>query len=348
MMRVLSCGLFLLAVASCSTAAVAQSYITLDYPGAHGTDLGGIDGSNIVGSATTLPGGFLYNGSVFTQIVHPLGVNGTYPHGISGNNIVGYFEDSAGKDHGFVYNLSTSAYTTLDDPNAPSLPHRGTYAAGISGDSIVGHYCDSSSSCHGFMYNLSTSAYTTLDDPKAALTSPIDVSGNYVVGLYYDSAGDGHGFLYNVSAQNYTTLDDPLGWRHTATNGIAWYTAATGIDGNTVVGEYINASNSKELFLYDIPTATYTNLNGDPSRPIDVVGGISGNAIVGSYTAADGRHGLVATIATIPEPSTLSLLGIGAIGLVGFYWKRRAASLAEPTMIMSFPSRSLEAKRRAA
>ena len=76
------------------------------------------------------------------------------------------------------------------------------------------------------------------------------------------------------------------------------------------------------LFLYNISTATYTTLNIDLPGPIWMSGGISGNTIVGTYgdPVTNYGHGFMATI---PEPSTISLLGMGAIGLLGYGLRRR-------------------------
>ena len=51
--------LFAFGVGLWSARALAQTFTTLDYPNGGGTLLYGIDGSNIVGTATFLPGGFL-------------------------------------------------------------------------------------------------------------------------------------------------------------------------------------------------------------------------------------------------------------------------------------------------
>ena len=57
--------------------------------------------------------------------------------------MVGFYRDSSGKYHGFLYN--GTSYTTLDD----SLALYDTWACGISGNNIVGIY-DDSSGYHGF------------------------------------------------------------------------------------------------------------------------------------------------------------------------------------------------------
>src|SRR5215470_15375265 len=61
---------------------------------------------------------------------------GTFPQGISGGSIVGWYYDSSIAAHGFLYNGLT--YTTLDNP----LGTGGTFPSGISGGKVVGSYND--------------------------------------------------------------------------------------------------------------------------------------------------------------------------------------------------------------
>ena len=91
------------------------------------------------------------------------GTNGTGATGINdAGQIVGFYEDSSGAQHGFLYSGGT--YTPL---NAPSGT-KGTQAVGINDSGqIVGAYADSSGAVHGFLYNSSTFTYTTLNDPSA-------------------------------------------------------------------------------------------------------------------------------------------------------------------------------------
>ena len=42
------------------------------------------------------------NAQTFTTLDDPLGVHGTYARGISGNNVVGLYEDSSSRSHGFI------------------------------------------------------------------------------------------------------------------------------------------------------------------------------------------------------------------------------------------------------
>ncbi len=80
---------------------------------------------------------------VFSQI---LGIN---DFGIS----VGYYGDSTGSQHGFIYNAHTGKYTFLDDPNAGfSDGVQVTQITGISNSGeITGFYSDANGVFHGFV-----------------------------------------------------------------------------------------------------------------------------------------------------------------------------------------------------
>ena len=86
--------------------------------------------------------------------------NGTSANGIDGGNIVGEYTDGNNQTHGFLYNIATNTYATLDAPNAGGH----TQAIGISDGNIVGVYGNGT---HSFLYNLTTQSYTILDDPAA-------------------------------------------------------------------------------------------------------------------------------------------------------------------------------------
>jgi hypothetical protein len=89
-----------------------NSYQTLDHPSASETLASGISGRNIAGSFRDANGyhGFLYDGSSFKTLDHPAATGGTFPLGIDGSRVVGYFID--GGYHGFVYD--GSSFQTLD------------------------------------------------------------------------------------------------------------------------------------------------------------------------------------------------------------------------------------------
>jgi len=218
------------------------NYTTSDDPSGFFTHAQGInDGGQIVGHYRNDSGnhGFLLSGGTYTIIDDPLEAGGVIPGQGTGTDaegindagqIVGYYYDSNGITHGFLYNpTGGGTYTTLDAPLATN-----TQALGINNfGQIVGYYTDSHGTSHGFLYNTNSKLYATLDDPSAAtgtVATGINAAGQ-IVG-YYTNASGTHGFFYNPNGGTYTTLDDPAG-----------STFATGInDLGQIVGYYLGPS----------------------------------------------------------------------------------------------------------
>ncbi len=299
--------------------AFARTYTTLDVPGAAlGTFASGVDGSNIVGSYYDSVGnehGYLFNGSTYTTLDVPGAATGTTEaRGISGNNIVGFSIDaSTGNYHGFLYN--GSSYTTLDDPLGTRT---GTLPYAISGNNVVGEYgttVGGGGQNNAFLYN--GSSYTSLYVSPYLYQSndkAYGISGNNIVGAYFDNPGPfgaedllWHGFVFDGST--YTTLDHPLAG-NTVNSGEG--THALGISGNNIVGYYTDSSDTDHSFLYDGSSFTSLEVPG-AAIGTTYASGISGNYIVGEFTDADGmEHGF---LTQVPEPSSIALLSLGAIGV---------------------------------
>jgi len=147
---------------------------------------------------------FDYPGAVFTN------AQGLNPEG----DIVGYYTDTLGKQHGFL--LSEGNFTSIDYPGAIA-----TDARGISPDGeIVGSYPNAPggpANMHGYL--LSRGTFTEVQFPgylgtiAQRITPNGDIYGcnhNHVMG-----AADMHGFV--LSAAGYTQLDVPASMNNGAT-----------------------------------------------------------------------------------------------------------------------------------
>jgi hypothetical protein len=295
----------------------AQTFTTLDPPLAvDGSFANGIDGDKIVGryrDSSARWHGFLLDGSSnYTTLDYPSGTTYTEFSGISGNNIVGSYWDLSNHSQSFVFDGST--YQALTPPGATS-----TKAYGISGENVVGTFA-TSSEVHAFFYDGLT--YTALDYPSARYGTTVarGISANKIVGSYMSPiTSEFHGFLYDILSLTYSTLDHPL--------AAAQGTIAVGISGDDIVGFYFDADHKRHGFLYDGSIYTTFDIPGVAGTGIT---GISGENIVGYYYDSSGiiSHGYVASI---PEPSTLAMLFIGGINLLGYgVWRLRHGRLTAP------------------
>jgi hypothetical protein len=147
--------------------------------------------------------------------------------------------------------------------------------------------------------------------PSGYYPQPQGISGNNVVGFYYDSSSYCHGFLYD--GLTYTTIDNPL----TGGNLLC----LNGISGNTIVGDYSAADGTFHGCIYD--GSSFTDLNC-PFGTSTFLTAISGNTVIGYY--GDSLSGPFRSfVATVPEPSVLTLLIIGVMGLAIYGWRKMAS-----------------------
>jgi hypothetical protein len=257
------------------------------------------------------------------------GASSTSIKGISGNNLVGYYEiPHADKPHGFIYNLTNQSWTTLDKTGADW-----TIINGIDGNNLVGNYGGKSVGSHAFLYNMTTQTWTTLDKPGAIYTGVYGIDGSNIVGEYV--SGGTYGFLYNMTTQTWTTYDVPgasdtwilgisgnslvgcsfddsgnpypHGFLYNTTSQIwttlnapgAFYTYVSGIDGNNIVGDY--ASGGSYGFLYNTTSQIWTTLNA-PGADWTHIYDIDGTSLIGVYGSNDtpDSHGF---IYTVPKPA---------------------------------------------
>jgi probable HAF family extracellular repeat protein len=139
-------------VLSAPAHALSYNFTNVIHPNAPNIWAFGINNSgNVVGyytdSTNSIAHGFIYNGSTFTDLNDPNGVNSTYAQSINNSGVVvGYYIDSNFNRIGFIYNGST--FTDVIPPNAVY----DTYAFGINDSGVVvGSYFDSNNIGHGFI-----------------------------------------------------------------------------------------------------------------------------------------------------------------------------------------------------
>lgn len=227
--------------------------------------------------------------------------------GIDGGKIVGYYNETMmTRPRGFLYDGAT--WTLLDAPGAQE-----TSAYDIDGTNIVGEYEDASYTYHGFLWDGVT--WTTLDAPDAVkYTRARGIDGENIVGYYHTYESYSyipHGFLYDGMA--WTTLDVPG----------AIGTHAYDIDGDNIVGSYLDASYNWHGFLYD--GVTWITLDA-PGAVDTCAYGIDGNNVVGKYSSerfGDFQgflyDGLKWTTLNAPGAVDTSAYGIDCDKIVGHY-----------------------------
>ena len=271
----------------------------------------GISGNIVLGESQDQAD--LYNDVSNTTVKINVPSN-SYASGLSGNYIVGTYADNLDNGNGFLYDITTGTYITLNNPSASTSGDAGTYFYGIYGNNIVGNFYNSSDEALGFIYNIPTQTWTTLVDPGFGVVGVNGIFGSEIVGnVSNPSYGLPEGFLYNGTD-----------WSAIMVPGSS-DTLANGIFGTEIVGTSAGGS-TPNGYVYNTATGTYTYpltrnnfsvLGEGPATSFDFTG-ISGSSILGEYTTLriGGGVNTFYFLYTVPEISSMWLVAVPLVGLI--------------------------------
>lgn len=216
----------------------------------------------------------------------------------------GYYFDSRGIQHGFVYNRGK--FTTINDPSATTVKkYAGTAVYGVSNDGTVGgSYNDSKGVSHGFIEK--AGKFTTINDPSAGAAAGQGTAFygmndlGIISGWFMDSTNVVNGFedvagtFTTFSDPNAGTTDDPGNYLESADLGTEFLELN---DGGVLPGEYIDskgvAHGVEEIdgryVTVDDPSAANVSGEGSTINDVNNLG-----VIVGEYFDSQGfLHGFV-------------------------------------------------------
>ena len=260
---------------------------------------------------------------------------GTYNTLTNGSQIFGALYTGTAAGSGTWMNLQVPnevAGTTVTN----TVPHS------VMGDLVVGNFNTAGSNANipgsGFIYNMVSSNYSMVNLPGGRITTLYGVWQNGIGSSSYTMIGGtaeplGLTKALIVNYDSVSTIFSSL-TEYVITNGadVSHFEGITGVDGGFNVGgmsgEVTNGLSTGEWFGFIATNGAgfATNVGwtslfypGSTSTSVDTV---YGNYVMGIFIDS-GAGGEQPYVATIPEPSSLALLLLGAGGLS--LWLRRRA-----------------------
>lgn len=220
-----------------------------------------------------------------------------------------YFNASSEETHGFIYDRNTNSFQTPVHAGAVFQAFNAINDQGL----VAAPYYDSNFIAHSAIYNIATQAWTALPDHGAFGTAvqAVAANGDALVN-YLDAAGNLHGAVYRNG--NYIDYDFP--------NAKSTSLSMINADG-VIAGSWIDSGDAlhglildEELSSASESTGTFYSVDVPNARATILTHGLNdSNQLVGYYAGAVPGSGFSALAGTvvIPEPATLTALGMGAL-----------------------------------
>ncbi len=241
------------------------------------------------------------------------------------NNIgttVGFWSDTnngPGLDSNFGFVDIGGTFTSVNNPGTATTPPVFNQLLGVNDSNIAaGFYTDAAGVTHGYTYNIGAATFSANIDDSSAVgntTAAAINNAGEVAGFYTDAGGNSHGFIDNGGT--FMTLD-ASGAMDTTLLGLNNLGQAVGFD--------IDAAMQMHGIICTIATSSCVQVDDPKGIGTTTFNGVNDKGqIVGFYVNADDNTiGLLAN--PVPEPSELTLVLSGLIGLGLTCVRRRRAS----------------------
>jgi subtilase-type serine protease len=285
------------------------------FPTVTSTELTGIRGNLITALYTVTSGATgaaIYNRTtgLWTGLQFP-GARSTATYGpdvtsTSFRAVGSYIVGGTHINHGFLYDGSTNAYTTMDAPASfcGSKPCNETILHSIYGnanfklvgnaDAVAGKPAPGyPASGHAILYDSKTKKFTKIDVPNAAATTAYGIwiggSTVAVAGGFTDSKGV-HAYVRNLAGKQQVVYNYP----NAAITHFEGITGAGSAGNYNVIGDYVSVKN-KAIGGFFLPIR-----NWKAGAPV-AIGKVSANSVyqqtvIGVYAAAGHVNGYITTI----------------------------------------------------
>ncbi len=250
-----------------------------------------------------------FPGSVQTQVV---GINNS---GVT----VGFWSNTnlGSGDANYGFTDVGGTFTSVSNPATPATGTPVNQLLGVNDNKVAaGFYVDGSGNNQGYLYNFAGSP----------TFSPVTVLGaSNSVATDVNNAGVISGFYTNGGGSDVAFIDNAGVFTFFQASGDSTMFFGLNNTGNAV-GTYVDATGQFHGVLYNIASNTYQTID-DPLAASGAGNGTTLNGIndknqlVGFYVNGDGNT--IGLIATIPEPASFALTGLG---LAIAAWRRRARS----------------------